>query len=491
MRTAPSLRPEWAVAVVVLVTAVRLWALSFDVTDVYTDESQYWFWGQNLDWGYFSKPPMVAWVSRLVTDLAGSNDDYWIRFPGALFQAFAALAVMAAAHRIWGRTAAAWAGVVYITLPYTSLGSVLYGTDSIMLPFYALGFWAYAGMTERRSIPLALIFGAATGLGLMSKYAAIYLPLTVALAALVLPRGRIALRDAGIAAAVALIVLSPNIWWNVRTGLTTVRHVVDDNANWDETTADPLRALEFLAQQILLVGPVIFVLLFVQAARAWRTGADPRLRWLTLLSWPIVLLIVLQAGRAQAYPNWAVTAYVAGLLLVLPRLLARRWLLWTTLGINVALAVLVPVLFANAERIPAGNGRLLGYRYLGRAEMSAMIADAARREGLGVILARDRGLLADLNLRLIDDPLKVYALPSPGRPRHFYEQETAVPSDLGEDALFIAFRMDLPCDPALATPLAVLSADRGTYRRKELPLWRVTPECVAEWRAGPDAPRSD
>ena len=477
-------------AFVVLVTALRLWALTFDATDVYTDESQYWFWGQSLNWGYFSKPPMIAWVSRLVTDLAGSNDDYWIRFPGAVLQGLAALAMMLAAGRVWGRQAAAWTGVLYVTLPYTSLGSVLFGTDSVMMPFYALGFWAYAGLTERRSVTLALALGMATGLGLMSKYAAVYLPLTAVLAAVVLPRARISWRDAGIAALTALLVLSPNVWWNVQTGLTTVRHVVDDNANWDETAANPLRGLEFLAQQILLVGPVIFVLLFVQGALAWRRGADRRLRWLWLMSWPILMLIVLQAGRAQAYPNWAVTAYVAGTLMVLPWLMARRRWMYATLGINLALAVLVPVLFANAERIPAGNGRLLGYRYLGRAEMSAMIADAARDEGLGVILARDRGLLADLNLRLIDDPLRVYAMPSPGRPRHFYEQETAVPEDLSEDALFIAFRMDLPCGTDQARPLGTLSADRGTYRGKQIGIWRVTPACIETWRQGPDAPGS-
>ncbi len=28
---------------------------------LYGDEAQYWLWSQNLDFGYFSKPPLLAW----------------------------------------------------------------------------------------------------------------------------------------------------------------------------------------------------------------------------------------------------------------------------------------------------------------------------------------------------------------------------------------------------------------------------------------------
>jgi len=37
------------------------------------DEAQYWAWSQNLDWGYFSKPPLIAWVIALPTSLFGNG----------------------------------------------------------------------------------------------------------------------------------------------------------------------------------------------------------------------------------------------------------------------------------------------------------------------------------------------------------------------------------------------------------------------------------
>ena len=51
---------------VAAVTAARLTLLAFNRTDLFVDESQYWLWGQNLDFGYYSKPPLIGWVIRAV-----------------------------------------------------------------------------------------------------------------------------------------------------------------------------------------------------------------------------------------------------------------------------------------------------------------------------------------------------------------------------------------------------------------------------------------
>ena len=45
------------------------------ITDLglYGDEAQYWLWSQNLDFGYYSKPPLLAWFLRGYTDVFGSS----------------------------------------------------------------------------------------------------------------------------------------------------------------------------------------------------------------------------------------------------------------------------------------------------------------------------------------------------------------------------------------------------------------------------------
>ena len=48
--------------ITVALTALRLAALFATPLELYPDEAQYWLWSRTLDWGYYSKPPMIAWL---------------------------------------------------------------------------------------------------------------------------------------------------------------------------------------------------------------------------------------------------------------------------------------------------------------------------------------------------------------------------------------------------------------------------------------------
>ena len=56
------------------VTAARLIWLRLGGLDLYPDEAQYWLWSLTPDWGYFSKPPLIAWVIRATTLLLGDDE---------------------------------------------------------------------------------------------------------------------------------------------------------------------------------------------------------------------------------------------------------------------------------------------------------------------------------------------------------------------------------------------------------------------------------
>ena len=110
-----------ALAAVVAVTAFRLVALWFDRTDLFVDESQYWLWGRNLDLGYYSKPPLIAWVIRSVTEAFGSDAPFFVRLPGAILHGVTALILGAVAARLVSARAAFWTALTYVTLPMAAL----------------------------------------------------------------------------------------------------------------------------------------------------------------------------------------------------------------------------------------------------------------------------------------------------------------------------------------------------------------------------------
>ena len=40
---------------------LKIGAVFFTNFSLYGDEAQYWLWSKELDFGYYSKPPLLAW----------------------------------------------------------------------------------------------------------------------------------------------------------------------------------------------------------------------------------------------------------------------------------------------------------------------------------------------------------------------------------------------------------------------------------------------
>ena len=58
--------------VLLALTAIRIVGLHFSVVDLFFDEAQYWAWSRELSFGYFSKPPLLAWVIAATDPICGS-----------------------------------------------------------------------------------------------------------------------------------------------------------------------------------------------------------------------------------------------------------------------------------------------------------------------------------------------------------------------------------------------------------------------------------
>ena len=53
----------------VFITLSRIYILFVSPIELSVDEAQYWHWSQNLDFGYFTKPPLIAWTIGLSTKI--------------------------------------------------------------------------------------------------------------------------------------------------------------------------------------------------------------------------------------------------------------------------------------------------------------------------------------------------------------------------------------------------------------------------------------
>ena len=465
----------WSFIFILALTLLRVLALAVTPTDLFVDEAQYWFWGRNLDFGYYSKPPLIAWLIRFVTELANSSEAFWVRLPAPLLHGITAALLGIFAARRFGRGAGAWVAAGYISLPIVAVGSFMISTDTVLAPFYVLALIFYDQAQRSGSLRAAAFSGAALGLACMAKYAALYFIICLPLIYLFCSDHRLRWAQYGTFVALFFAVISPNVIWNIANDLTTLSHTAE-NVQWVKPQAGLGFSLgnmaEFLLLQAAVIGPVAFAVLIGQAL-GYRRAAEAKN--LLLLSLPIVALITLQAGLSRAYANWAFPFVFAGITLAMVAMRPQWKIASLTLNTAIGLIVTGSVMFAQVAAI---NGRPIAERYLHRAAISRQIADMAGQQGLDLIVAQNRDVLADLFHTLRGQPFEIKALTHGGPPAHFYAQKYPFEASAQSPLLMVAIGpLSLDCAKNGYRQLGRIAPTRGAYRDVNFFLYRIDTDC--------------
>lgn len=328
--------PGVLLSVLVGVTALRVALLVASPLDLFVDEAQYWLWSTTPDFGYYSKPPVIAWVIALTTALAG-NEEWGVRLASPLLHGGSACFIFLAGRALYGPRVGVGAALLYASLPAVSFSSFLISTDVPLLLCWSAALYALI-QAERHGGLWWLALGLALGCGLLSKYTMAFF-LVGWLGHVLSSRRRPGAGEAA-ALAVAAAVYAPNLAWNVAHDFVSYRHT-SDNAGLPAARSDPLRMLGFIASQAALLGPGAF--LGLGAALATTSLRDNPAGLLAWFTWPPLLFYGGLALVAGANANWAVSAHVAGVILAARWLMMRPWrrLLWATLLFNALLGALL------------------------------------------------------------------------------------------------------------------------------------------------------
>ncbi len=382
---------------VLAITGLRVIWLAFQPADLYPDEAQYWFWAQHPALGYYSKPPLVAWLIALTTGLFGESE-FAIRLSAPLLHAGTAVFVYAIGARLYDRRIGLWSALAYASLPGASVSAFIISTDAPLVLFWAAALYGFLRAREGGGASWWAAVGLACGLGLLAKYAMVYWLFSALGYVLFFRAERRHLCPLLAAAALGLLVYSPNFWWNLQNGFVSYVHV-RDNAGMSEPPFHLTAFLEFFGSQFAVFGPLFFAgLLFLAASP--RTLAEPRARLLASFALPVLAMMLAVSFLSRAQPNWAAPAFVSATVLVVAWALSRGWRKLVIFSIVLHLAV-VSLLFTGRETLAAigivlpakydALGRLRGWRALG----SIVSAELAANPGL-TLFTDDREMLAAL-----------------------------------------------------------------------------------------------
>jgi len=430
------------VALLVAVLILRLVSLYYNNSELFFDEAQYWAWAQDLEFGYFSKPPMLAWIISLFTGICGSDSAFCIRLPAPMLHTATAFTIFLIGRHLFDQRTGFWAGIVFATLPAVSLSSTLISTDVPLMFFWSVALFSFLKLDETKHLKWGLVLGLALGMGLLAKYAMAYFFLCFAVYAFGGQQYRSIVKTNGfwIAILIALLILSPNIWWNLQNGFTTLTHT-GENIGWKGLSLHPLKAAEFVLSQFGVFGPVLMGVFLYATWKSFPFSQNKPAHFLLSFSLPILVLIIIQALMSKAYANWAALTYVAATVLVTDFLINRLPAIYGK--ISLALHALVFVMLALAVT-RAGPGQLMlpgnfepFARTQGAGELAGLIAVELDKGNYKAVITTDRKMSSLLTYGLRDRTEKILAWRRGVVPDDYFEQKKSFQQTPMEPALVI------------------------------------------------------
>jgi 4-amino-4-deoxy-L-arabinose transferase-like glycosyltransferase len=304
----------------------HLWYIHRSFLDLAPDEAHYWEWSRHLDWSYYSKGPMVAYLIAASTRLCGATESC-VRLPAVLLALGTATVVFLFTRKLFASERAGFLAVLICSvIPLFAAGSMLMTIDAPLVFFWMLALFSVQGAVDRSALPVKgpkrqwgwwLLLALSLGLGLQSKYTMLlFLPCLVSYM-VVSPYARPYLqkKEFYLALFLGFLLFAPVIIWNARHQWVSLWHVMGQAGLLEQEVHFSIKNFfEFLGSQIGVISPLLFFALVGAMIRSGKRGWGERedtFLFLFLLSSPFLAFFLLWSVYEKVQGNWAAPAYLA------------------------------------------------------------------------------------------------------------------------------------------------------------------------------------
>src|SRR6201991_552081 len=282
------------------------------VTPLTFDEAYYWMWSRHLAGGYYDHPPMVAFVIRAGTLIAGDTE-FGVRLVSILLALPMSFAIYRASEILFGGTRVAASATILLNVTLmAAVGTLIVTPDAPLLvaSSFLLFFLAKVLETERGAWWLAV--GAAAGCALLSKYTAMFFGVAIVIWLAAVPKLRhwFASPWLYLGGLVALALFAPVVLWNAdHQWVSFIKQL--GRARIEDFR--PAFIAELVPTQIGFATPLVFILGAMGLhAIAWRNTGDYAARMLVgTMFWTIVVYFAWHSLHARVEANWFAPVYPA------------------------------------------------------------------------------------------------------------------------------------------------------------------------------------
>ena len=475
----------------------RVLFIALSPLELVPDEAYYWDWSRQLDWGYYSKPPLIAWLIALSTSLGG-NSELAIRFPAACLGTLGLWAIYELASKLYDASTGLRAVVIAAATPGLTVMSLLMTIDAPFLCAWSCAVCSVWRLLETERprwwwLVAAII---STGLGLLAKQTMLGLFPLVFVFLLASPSDRKQLQSPAVWMWVlgSLVFLAPVVWWNSQHDWITIQHTREHFVGKPISVIGHVAlSIEFWTTQFGILSPVIcWMMIGVVGSLLLKLPklARRELYLVCLGGLPMVAVTGLSFIQL-VQPNWPAAFHLTGVILVaawagklLPPLtlvdrIRGRFPLAVIVGACFSvIVVLTPVVMgltplAGTRLDP--TVRLRGWRTLG-VEVDRKLRDFPSPNQTLIVATTDRSPVSELAFYLAQRP-RVYLWNSHPQPLSQHDVWGGPRDATGRDALILTpDRLDVPTRFAAAfesiEDRGMISIPLGPERTRTFRVWR-------------------
>lgn len=296
-------------------------------TALIDDETYYWVYAENIEWGHFHQPPMVALMIKIGYFLFPTA--FGVRLMAIVLHLLTLVLIermLAPKHDLL------FAAIIIAIVPL-HLAGYWAVPDTPFLFFVALFFYCTQQYLARDSWQLMLLLAVVVAGMFYSKYHSIVIIVATMLANLNLFK-RWSFYGIGI---IALLLFLPHLYWQWTHDFVSVQF------HWTERMREMWRinlTLEYLLGILGLFGPIIGVILLWKALSFTTTTAFQKTLKYNLVG--IIGFFLMMSFRGRVEVNWALAGVIPLVILAHNSLLrSPKWLKWVyyTLPFSIALAI--------------------------------------------------------------------------------------------------------------------------------------------------------
>ena len=281
------------------------------------DEAQYWTWSKNLSFGYYSKPPGIAWQIFLGTLYAGDTE-LGVRLLSVVIGSLYPLLIYFLAWSLGLNTLACFfAGLMMAFIPLGVMGSFFAITDVGMLLFWILACLSASSSIAQNKIPRYYLIGFFIALGALFKWP-IYILWIFILLFWSFNRFMISKHAIG-GFIISLLGMIPALIWNIYHEFSTFRHVFSTIyvPKAVEPSLNMVRGnfLDFFGAQAALVSPILFALLLLSVwfIISLRKEINSGLLFCGTITFSLLFIFLIASVFKKMQGNWVAYAYPTGL----------------------------------------------------------------------------------------------------------------------------------------------------------------------------------